>query len=85
MAIDEQEFKRLKRRAMAARAARDKAAGQLEAAMERLESEFGCATIAAAEKEAARLEREAVKAEGVFNKAVATFEEEWDERLDEED
>ena len=82
MAIDERKFRELKKQATDARAARDKAAGQLEAATERLESEFGCKTIAEAEKKLAQLEREAAKAEGAFDKAVAVFEGEWDDRLD---
>jgi hypothetical protein len=83
MAINEKEFKRLRRKAEAARVARDKAAGQLEAAMDRLQDEFGCNTVEAAEKKVAQHDREAKKAEASFEKAVAAFEEEWDDQLGE--
>ena len=64
---------------------RDKAAGQLEAAMERLEAEFGCKTIEEAEKKLTKMEREMAKAEEVFNKAVVAFEEKWDAQLNDTD
>ena len=84
MAIDERKFRELKKKADGARAARDKATGQLEAAMERLQNEYGCTTIEEAEKKLAQLDRDAAKAEAGFEKTVTAFEEGWDERLDEE-
>lgn len=82
MSIDEAEFKKLKHRAEAARQARDKASGQLDAAMERLQTEFGCNTIEEAEAKATKLKREAEKAETAYHRAVKEFEEQWDDRLE---
>jgi hypothetical protein len=82
MAVDEAKFRRLKEKAETARAARDKAAGQLEATMDRLKNEFQCQTVAAAKKKASELKREAAAAEKDYNKAVASFEEAWDEHLE---
>jgi len=82
MAIDEAKFKQLKKRATDAREARDKAAGQLEATMERLETEFGCTTIKAAEKKAAKLAKDADIAEGEYDAAVEAFEGEWNAHLE---
>jgi len=83
MAVSEKEYKALKRKADEARQARDKAAGQLDAAMERLQVSFGCKTLEDAKRKAAELEREADKAEAAYSKAVKVFEEEWDEYLQE--
>ena len=85
MAVDEQEFKKLRRRAQAAQQARDKAEGQLEAAMERLHDEFGCDTVKAAEAMAKDLKREAEAAEAAYDEAAASFEEAWEAQLADED
>lgn len=77
--IDEQEFRRLKDRAEKARQTRDKAAGQLEAAVTRLQDEFGCETIEAAEAMIEKLDKETAQAEKAYNEAVETFEAEWSE------
>lgn len=82
MPIDEEEFKRRKRRAEIARQTRDKASGQLEAAMDRLRVDFGCNTIKEAEKLAAKLTEDVTRAEATYNKAAIAFEEEWDDRLE---
>lgn len=84
MAINEAEFKKRKKAADEARRTRDRAAGQLDAAMARLHDEFECETIEAAEALSGRLERKAAKAEKAYNTAVAEFEEEWGEQLDED-
>jgi len=81
MAIDERAFKQLNQRAQQARTARDNATGQLEAVMTRLRDEFGCETLAAAEKKAAILTKDASLAEAEFEEAVTAFEEEWHEHL----
>lgn len=81
MAIDEAEFNRLKKKANAARQARDKASGQLDVIMERLKEDFGCRNIEEAETLATKLDRDAAKAEKVYNVAVNKFEEEWNERI----
>ena len=83
MAISERDFKQLQQRAQQARTAKDTAAGKLEAVMTRLQEEFGCKTLAAAEKKAASLSTEADLAESEFDLAVAEFEEEWGARLEE--
>mgnify|MGYP001565121621 CR=1 FL=1 len=77
MAIDEQKFKQLKKQADDARAAQDRAAGQLEATMERLKNEFDCATIEEAEKLLVKLNKEAAEAGAEYDEAVVTFEKEW--------
>lgn len=81
MAIDEQKFKQLKRQADDARAARDRAKGQLEAAEERLNVEFGCACFDEAEELLDKLMSDAVLADAAYNEAAADFEKEWDERI----
>lgn len=82
MAIDEKQFKQLRQRADAARKARDRAEGQLESAMERLQDEFGCDTIEKAEKLARTLKKEAATAEAKYDEAVAAFEESWEAQLE---
>ena len=82
MAIDEKQYRELKRKADSARQARDRAKGQLEATMTRLKDEFGCDTVAKAEKLATRLKKDAAKAEAAYDQAVAEFEEAWDDHLD---
>lgn len=77
--IDEAKYKSLKRRADEARQTRDKAAGQLEATMDRLQNEFGCDSVEAAQRKANQLNKEAAAAEKTYNKAVAAFEEAWGE------
>lgn len=76
--VNEQDFRRLKQQADQARRARDIATGQLEAAKEQLQKDFGCKDINAAEKLLVQLNKEARAAEKVFNVAVAAFEEKWD-------
>jgi predicted nucleic acid-binding Zn-ribbon protein len=78
--ISEQEFSTLRRRVANAKTDRDRAAGSLQAAMERLNSDFECRTIAEAEKKLEEMQREAEKAEQDFAEAVANFEQEWDEQ-----
>lgn len=82
MAINEQEYRELKRKAEAARQARDRASGQLDATMERLAGEFECNTVEKAEKLATRLKKDAAKAEATYDAAVVTFEEAWDDQLE---
>lgn len=82
MAIDEAKFKKLKRAAEEARQARDRAAGQLEAAMDRLKDEFGCDTVEEAQDLAKLLDAQAAEAEAAYDEAVEAFEEEWSEHLE---
>lgn len=79
--IDEREYKRLKRQADEAQTAHDRAEGQLEAAYERLEEDFGCSDLEEAEAELKKLERAATKAEAAYNAAKDDFEEEYAERI----
>jgi len=83
--IDEKKFKRLQTRAAKAREVRDRARGQLDAVMGRLADEFGCGSIEEAEAKADELSAQAEEAAEEYNRAVAVFEEEWDERLNEDD
>lgn len=82
MSITEDEFRKLKRRADLAKQTRDKAEGQLEAAMDRLREEFGCKTVESAEEQLANLKAEAAEAERAYNKAVDAFEESWGDRTE---
>jgi len=84
MAIDEKKFRVLKRQAEEARTASDRAAGQLEATMKRLEEEFGCKTVKAAERKVEELAAEAALVEEAYNEAVEAFEEEWNDLKGEE-
>lgn len=82
--VEEKEYKKLKKQADDAKTEHDRAAGQLEAAMSRLEEEFDCEDLVAAEKLLKKLDSEATKAEGKYEKAKTKFEEEWAERVDDE-
>lgn len=82
--IDEAKYKQLKQRADSARQARDKAAGQLEGAMERLKADFDCDTVEEAEKKLAKLTKDATKAENAYNAAMTTFDEVWGEYINED-
>lgn len=82
MAIDEAEFKQRKQRAEDAQRECDKAAGQLEILTERLRTEFGCSSLAAAQREVKRLAKEAAAAERDYDKAAAEFEEAWGDRAE---
>lgn len=79
--IDEKEFEELKKRVAKATQARDKAAGALENVMERLQKEFGCKTLAQAEKKVTVLAKEADQAEAAYDRALVAFEEEWEEYI----
>lgn len=79
--MDEAAYKKLKSRVEAARQTRDRAAGQLDGIMARLQTEFKCSTIEEAEKLAKKLERDAVVAEREFDEAAAQFERDWGEHL----
>lgn len=82
MPIDEAEFRQRKRQAEQARQTRDKASGQLEAAMERLHTEFDCDTIEDAEKKASKFARDAARAEKEYDLAAKEFEEAWSEHAE---
>lgn len=75
--IDEKRFKELRRFAEEAREERDRAAGQLEAAMQRLEEEFGCKTIKEAQRKLKALQKETDAAIAEYEKQANAFEEEW--------
>ncbi len=77
--IDEKEFRKLKQRADDAKEAKARAAGQLDAAMSRLEEDFGCKTIKEAEKKVKQLTKDATSAEAAYETALADFEEKWGE------
>lgn len=79
--ITEAEYKRLKALADTAKSERDKALGQLDAAMTTLRDEFGCNTIEKAQKKLKELNEEADAGEEAYNAAKAKFEQDWDERL----
>lgn len=81
MAIDIDEYKKLKANAEAAQSEADRAAGRLEQAISRLEEEFGCKTIKAAAKLLSDLEAELAQAEKVYNDAKREFEEQWGEHI----
>lgn len=79
--MNEVEYKKLKARVEAARATRDRAAGQLDGVMARLLKDFGCSTIEQAEKLVNKLEREAAVAEREFDDAAEKFQKEFDEHF----
>lgn len=80
--IDKEKFDKLRAIAEKARTERDKAEGLLEAAKQRLKEEFGCKDLKAAKKLAAELDAEATDAEEAYETALAAFEEEWGDELD---
>ena len=83
--VSEKEYKRLKRQAEEAKTEHDRAQGQLEAAMERLEEEFECTTLKEADKLQKQLDKEAAEAEAEYEAARDEFEEQWAERVDDDE
>jgi len=81
MSIDTTRFKKLKAKADKARQVRDRAAGQLDASMSRLENEFGYTTVKEAKAALKKLKTKAAAEEKKYNAAVIAFEESWDEQL----
>ena len=79
--IDEAEYRALKKKAEDAKTERDKAQGQLDAAMATLRDEFGCDTIEEAQEKMKKLEAEATKTEAAYETAKSKFETDWNERL----
>lgn len=77
MPIDIQEYQQLKRKAEAAKAAADRAAGKAEAAMAELRATYGCNTLEEAEQKHAVYQEEADALERAYNAEKAKFEEEW--------
>ncbi len=78
MAIDQQAFLRLKKRAEKAGADKHKAEGALSATMEKLRTEFDCGTLEEAEDLLVKKNKDAAKAESTYDKAVVKFEKEWE-------
>ena len=79
--IDEQEYKKLKRLAEEAQSDKDRATGQLEAAMQRLRDEFECDSLEEAEALQKRLDKEAAKTEKEYDAAREAFKVEWGEKI----
>ena len=80
--MNEREYKQLKAKAAEAQKAQDKAEGQLEAVLTQMSAQYGCATMEEAEDLLVVLERDTKKVEAQYEKAVATFKEEWSEHFD---
>ena len=75
--INIQRYNELKAKVDADQRQADKAQGALDNLMSQLEQDFGCKTLAQAEKEAQRLSRLAIVAEDEYNEALAEFEKDW--------
>lgn len=84
MPVSNKEYKLLRSQHEAARTERDRAQGQLDAAMKTLREEFDCEDINEAHDLLARLDREAEEAEADYEKAKAAFEKDWGERFGED-
>ena len=76
MAINLDEFQRLKREADAARRKADEAAGAAKQVMAQL-AERGLKSIADAEKRQAKLDKELVELEGQFNQGLTEYREKF--------
>lgn len=75
--IGASEYKALRDRVDTVRRDRDRAAGQLDALMERLRDEFGCNTLEEAEKYEATLAAEVDRTAKALQHATAEFETKW--------
>ena len=75
------DYTALARRADELRQKADKASGVLERIRTELRNEFGCKTIAAAEKLADEFRKEKKVAEQRLEKLVAEFRKKWGDRL----
>lgn len=81
MAIDIDQFSRLKKRAEKAKSECDKAEGVLDEQKKKLKADFDVDTIAAAEELLKKLEEEEAEAETNYKKALAEFELQWGEKV----
>lgn len=80
--IDLARYNQLKSQVEQLQSEADRAAGALEQLMGRLEAEFGCKTLKAAERLLAKLEGETEAAEVAYNKALKEFEKKWGSYLE---
>lgn len=83
--VDEAQYLRLRKRVEAARAARDRATGQLDGLMDRLRKDFDCDTVEEARRLSKKIERDTKRAADLFHKTMDTFREEWGEYTEDED
>lgn len=77
MAVDLKKFERLKSRLEDARRRQQRAEAVRDELLAELERDWGCKTVAAAEKSLRKLEAEAEKAEAEFETKLDEFEREW--------
>ncbi len=82
MTISVEKYNRLKTTVDRLQREHDRAEGALAQQMERLESDFGCKTLKAAEAKAKKLEAEAAGAEREYGEALSEFEEKWSNVLE---
>ena len=82
---DLNDLTRLKEQSQNLQSAADRAQGALQTTMDRLESEFDCTSIEAAEALLETLEAREKKAKRGFDKACHEFEEEWQNAFEEEE
>ena len=61
----------------------NQAEGALGQVMKQLKDEFGCTTLAFAEKKHKKLQKQAEEAENTFGNAIEKFEEKWSGKLQE--
>ena len=80
--IDLKRWEQLKAQVSKLRREADMAEGALRQLTARLETEFGCKTLAEAEEKLKRLERESDEANKQFSEALADFEAEWKDKLE---
>ena len=81
MAVDLKKFEQLKSKADKLERDKARAEGALAQTLKRIEDEFGCRSLAEAERLLKQMEKEAEAAEQAYNKAMDEFEAEWGEEL----
>ena len=83
MAIDLEQYQKLKDKVDKLQRESDRAEGALEEVMKELASEFKCDSLSQAEKLATKLRKESDEAEKDYQEALDKFEEKWEDVLNE--
>jgi len=79
---DLKKYMQLKKRVEQAQQDSDKAEGALGEVMKRLKAEFGCSTLAEAEKKLKALKKQSDIVQKKFDDAMEEFEEKWPDEIE---
>ena len=82
--MDLEKYKRLKKKVDDLQQESNRAEGQLNGLMKRLEEEHGCTTLKQADAKAIKMQDKLSALEEDFDTALEKFEEKWGDKLDDE-